>query len=78
MGFELNLGNREWWGSRKGAFKYLEDPNLLKLRSLDSSCPFFLSDNSIWDNECKCSEHYDRKAKIAFRTSTAVVAKGRN
>ena len=27
---------------------YLEDRNLLKLRSLDSSCPFFLSDNSIW------------------------------
>ena len=26
----------------------LEDPNLLKLRSLDSSWPFFLSDNSIW------------------------------
>ena len=27
---------------------YLEDRNLLKLRSLDSSCPFFLSDTSIW------------------------------
>ena len=27
---------------------FLEDRNLLKLRSLDSSCPFFLSDNSIW------------------------------
>ena len=26
----------------------LEDRNLLKLRSPDSSCPFFLSDNSIW------------------------------
>ena len=26
----------------------LEDRNLLKLRSLDSSCPFCLSDNSIW------------------------------
>ena len=26
----------------------LEDRNLLKLRSLDSSCPFSLSDNSIW------------------------------
>ena len=26
----------------------LEDRNLLKLRSLDPSCPFFLSDNSIW------------------------------
>ena len=27
---------------------FLEDRNLLKLRSLGSSCPFFLSDNSIW------------------------------
>ena len=26
----------------------LEHRNLLKLRSLDSTCPFFLSDNSIW------------------------------
>ena len=26
----------------------LEDLNLLKLGSLNSSCPFFLSDNSIW------------------------------
>ena len=26
----------------------LEDPNLLKLRSLGSSCLFFLSNNSIW------------------------------
>ena len=26
----------------------LEDRNLLKLRRLDPSCPFFLSDNSIW------------------------------
>ena len=30
-----------------------EDRNLLKLRSLDSSCPLFLSENSIWDNELK-------------------------
>ena len=29
-------------------FYSLEGRNLLKLRSLDSSCPFFLSDNSIW------------------------------
>ena len=27
---------------------YLEDRNLLKLRSLDSSRPFFVSDNNIW------------------------------
>ena len=26
----------------------LEDRNLLKLRSLDSSCPFFVSNKSIW------------------------------
>ena len=26
---------------------YLEDRNLLKLRRLDSSCPFFVSDTSI-------------------------------
>ena len=32
-------------GYLKGYF--LEDRNLLKLRRLDSSCPFFLSDNSI-------------------------------
>ena len=30
------------------ARSFLEDPNLLKLRSLDCSSPFFLSDNSIW------------------------------
>ena len=29
-------------------FKPLEDRNLLKLMSLDSSCPFFLSDKSNW------------------------------
>ena len=28
-------------------FTSLEDPNLLKLKSLDSHCPFFLSDNGI-------------------------------
>ena len=33
------------WGSR---VNILEDRNILKLRSLDSSCPFFLSDTSIW------------------------------
>ena len=27
---------------------YLEDRNLLKFRSLDSSCPFSLTDNSEW------------------------------
>ena len=26
----------------------LEDRNLLKLRKMDPSCPFFLSENSIW------------------------------
>ena len=39
----------------------LEDRNLLKLRSLDSSCPLV--------NEPTCSKCYDRKAKIAPRTS---------
>ena len=49
----------------------LEDPNLLKLRSLDSSCSFFLSDNTIvfGNNELKCSKCYDCKARIAFNTS---------
>ena len=28
---------------------FLEDRNLLKLRYLDSSGPFFLSDHSIWE-----------------------------
>ena len=28
--------------------QHLEDPNLLKLRSLASSCPFFPNDSSIW------------------------------
>ena len=39
------------WGIRNPPYKKkhcLEDRNLLKLRSLDPSCPFFLSDNSIW------------------------------
>ena len=35
-------------GFLKSGFTSLEDPNLLKLRSLDSSCPFVLSDHSIW------------------------------
>ena len=33
-----------FWAMRQ----ILEDRNLLKLRSLGSSCPFFLSDDSIW------------------------------
>ena len=32
----------------QGGTNCLEDRNLLTLRSLDSSCPFFLSDTSIW------------------------------
>ena len=43
--------------------------NLLKLRSLDSSRPLFLSDNSVWAQWTTRSKCYDRKAKIAFRTS---------
>ena len=50
---------------------FLGDSNLLKVRSLDSFCLFFLSDNRIEDNELKCSKCFDRKAKLtlAFRTS---------
>ena len=50
----------------------LEDPNLLRLRTLDSYCPFFLGDTSILgfgDNELQCSKCYDREAKLAFSTS---------
>ena len=34
-----------FWGIKQAN---LEDRDLLKFRSLDSSCPFFLSDNSLW------------------------------
>ena len=37
-----------FWLADRIAMQNLEDPNLLKLRSLDSCSPFFLSDNSIW------------------------------
>ena len=47
----------------------LEDRNLLKIRSLDSHCPFFLSANSIGGIELKSSKCSDRKAKITLRTS---------
>ena len=40
---QQSLLRRTTWDSGN-----LEDRNLLKLRSLNSSCPFFLSDNSIW------------------------------
>ena len=68
------------WGSFRlfQSLEFLEDPNLLKLRSLDSSCPFFLSDkSSIWDNLFKCSKCYDRKAKISL-TQISVIAKRSN
>ena len=42
------------------------NPNLFKLRSLDSSCRFSLSDSSI---ELNCSKCFDCKAIIAVRTS---------
>ena len=32
----------------KFKIRLLEDRNLHKLRSLDYSCPFFLSDDRIW------------------------------
>ena len=44
-------------------FEHLEDHNLLKLRSLDSSCPFPKATKVFGDNEPKCSKCYDRKAK---------------
>ena len=37
-----------FWAFQEGINFTLEDRNLLKLRSLVSSCSFFLSDNSIW------------------------------
>ena len=40
-GFEILIEEASQMGGS------LEDPNILKLRSLDSSCPFYLSDNSI-------------------------------
>ena len=53
---------------------YLEDPNLLKLRSLDSSCPFFLSDKSISGTMAiNASNATIARLKITFRT----IAKGR-
>ena len=36
------------WTTGCWTMEILENLNLLKLRSLDPSCPFFLSDNSIW------------------------------
>ena len=44
-----NRGYFAKFGFSPKAYTYtLDDRNLLKLRSLDSSFPFFLSDNSIW------------------------------
>ena len=40
--------NAQHQGPDLRCLECLEDRNVLKLRSLDSSCPFFLSDNSIW------------------------------
>ena len=73
MNFFLGFQTGAFWAGGQKVYVekvYLEDRNLLKLRRLDSSCPFFLSDNSIWgDNELKGPKCYDRKAKIVFRTS---------
>ena len=50
------------------------NPNLLKLRSLDPSCPFFLSKNSIWWQwVLTCPKCCDREARIAFRTSKCCI-----
>ena len=43
VGLEIGKG-RLHGGTCERRPKFLEDRNLLKLRSLDSSCPFFLSD----------------------------------
>ena len=53
----------------------LEDPNLLKLRSPDSSCTFCLSNKKVFgDNELKCSECYvplrTSKCRNRFREET--------
>ena len=48
---------------------FLEDRNLHKLKSLDPSCPFFLSYTSTWGQRAPMLQCYDRKAKLAFRTS---------
>ena len=55
----------------------LENPNLLKLRSPDSSCPICLSDNRFGENEPKCFNCYDRKAEKPSGPPNAVIAKGR-
>ena len=53
----------------------LEDRNLLKLRSLDSSGPFCLGDTSIWGNK----PSNDPNAIIArLKSANAAIAKGRN
>ena len=58
----LRPSGKEFWG--------LEDPNLLKLRRLVSSCLSFLSAMLVFgDNELECSKCCRRKANIAFRTS---------
>ena len=50
----------------------LEDRNLLKLRSIDSSCLFFQSDMNSKFSKC-----YDRSVKLASGTPNAVIAKGK-
>ena len=50
--------------------KSLEDRNLLKLRSLETPRFHFSKAIKVFgDNGLKCSKCYDRKAKIALRTS---------
>ena len=71
----MKLQNR-FLGIAFAALLFLDDPNLLKIRSLDSSCPFFLSDSSAWGQWTQMPKCYDRRATIAFRTTpNAAVAK---
>ena len=73
--------NQKWWVSKtafiKTAFRSfrLEDRNLRKLRSLDSSCPFFLSDNRIWGQWTQVLQMLwsQGQNKTAFRTSKCCI-----
>ena len=47
----------------------LQDPDLFKSRSLDSSCPFFLSDTRIWGQWTQMHQVPRQKAQIVVKTS---------
>ena len=57
----------------------LEDPNLLKLRSLDSSCPFFLSDSSFSVTmNSNAPNALTARLEQPSGPPNAVIARGRN